>query len=62
LREPFQQTLIEGGHHNRQCAGDFLSLFGQMKPNETVIGPVVDSFDETMLFKSLDNAGHHGSV
>ena len=62
VREPLQQALIEGGRHGCQRLGELLSFFGQMKPNETVISPVVDSFDEAMLFQSLDDAGHHRSI
>ena len=58
LREPLQQTLIEGGRRSRQRARDFLSLSGQVKPNETVISPIVDSFDEAVLFQSFDDACH----
>lgn len=58
LRESLQQTLIEGGRCGCQCVRDFLSLSGQVKPNETVISPVVDSFDEAVLFQSLDDACH----
>ena len=54
--------LIEGDCCSRQRMGKFLSLSGQMQPNETVIMPVVDTFDETMLFESLDDTGHDGSV
>ena len=62
VREPLQQVLIESGRHSRQRVSEFLSLSCQVKPNETIISPVVDTFDETMLFKSLDDAGHDGSV
>ena len=58
LGEPLQEALIEGGGRGRQRVGDFLSLSGQMQPNETVISPVVDSFDEAVLFESLDDTGH----
>ena len=53
LREALQQVLIEGGRRGCQRVGDFLSLCGQMQPNETVISPVVDSFDEAMLFRAI---------
>ena len=59
LGEPLQQTLIEGRRRGRQRVGQFLSLSGQMKPNEAVISPVVYSFDESLLFQPLDNACHH---
>src|SRR5215471_15250283 len=46
LREALQQTLIESGRRRRKLAGDFLSLFSQMQPNEAVISLVVDAFDQ----------------
>ena len=58
LREALKQALIEDGGSIRQGMGDFLSLSSHMKPNETIISAVVDSFDEAMLFESLDDAGH----
>ena len=58
LGEPLQQALIEGGRRGCQRMGEFLPLPGQMQPNETIISPVVDSFDEAVLFESLDDTGH----
>ena len=58
VREALQQTLIESDRRSRQRVRDFLSLCGEVKPDETVISPIVDSFDEAMLFQSLDDACH----
>lgn len=57
--ETLQQVLIESGRRSRQRVGEFLSLFGQVKPNKTVISPVVNSDDKAVLFQSFDDACHH---
>ncbi len=59
VREPLQQPVIEGGCHSSQRLGDVLSLRSQTKANDTVIRPVVDAFDQAMLFQSFDDTGRN---